>query len=112
MGFRAAQKFSLSDQPADLNFRTRTLARWFRMRYRFGPKWLRCAIKSRAPKRRRPPQRTRDFPRIEALGSLGRTTVGDPAVYGDYAAAGIDVEVPLFTGGLLSARQNEATFKG
>jgi hypothetical protein len=35
--------------------------------------------------------------------------MGDPGVYGDYAAAGIDVEVPLFAGGLLSARQKEAT---
>ena len=51
------------------------------------------------------------FPRIEALGSIGRTMVGDPAVYGDYGGAGIDVEVPLFTGGLFSARQKEATLK-
>jgi outer membrane protein TolC len=51
------------------------------------------------------------FPRIEALGSIGRTTVGDSSVYGDYGAAGIDVEVPLFTGGLLSARQREATLR-
>ena len=51
------------------------------------------------------------FPRIEALGSAGRTTVGDSSVLGTYAAAGIDVQVPLWTGGLLSARQNEATLR-
>jgi outer membrane protein len=51
------------------------------------------------------------FPRIEALGSAGRTTVGNSGVLGNYAAAGIDVEVPLWTGGLLSARQNEATLR-
>ena len=79
------------------------------MRYRIGLKWLCCAIKSSASQREASAAKDARFPRIEVVGSLGRTTVGDPAVYGNYAAAGIDVEVPLFTGGLLSARQKEAT---
>jgi outer membrane protein len=51
------------------------------------------------------------FPRVEALGTLGRTPVGDPGVTGNYAAAGINVEIPVFTGGLLSARQDEASLR-
>jgi outer membrane protein len=53
-------------------------------------------------------ERDARFPRVEALGTLGRTPLGDPGVQGNYAAAGINVEIPLFTGGLLSARQDEA----
>ena len=51
------------------------------------------------------------LPRVEAFGSFGRTPVGDPGVEGNYAAAGINVELPLFTGGLLSSRQNEAELR-
>jgi outer membrane protein len=51
------------------------------------------------------------FPRIEALGTLGRTTVGNSSVLDTYAAAGIDVQVPLWTGGLLSASYNETTLR-
>jgi outer membrane protein len=51
------------------------------------------------------------LPKIQALGSLGVTPVGDPGVEGRYAAAGVDVELPLFTGGLLSSRQKEASFR-
>ena len=53
-------------------------------------------------------ERDARFPRVEALGTLGRTPIGDPGVQGNYAAAGINVEIPVFTGGLLSARQDEA----
>src|SRR6202051_4721779 len=56
-------------------------------------------------------ERDARLPRVEALGSAGRTTVGNSSVLGNYAAAGINVEVPLWTGGLLSARQNEATLR-
>jgi outer membrane protein len=51
------------------------------------------------------------LPKLQAFGSFGTTPVGDPGVEGNYVAAGINVEVPLFTGGLLSSRQNEAELR-
>jgi outer membrane protein len=56
-------------------------------------------------------ERDARLPRIQALGAIGRTTVGDPGVTGNYAALGIDVEVPVFTGGLLSSREEEAKLR-
>lgn len=56
-------------------------------------------------------ERDARFPRVEALGTLGRTPIGDPGGQGNYAAAGINVEIPVFTGGLLSARQDEASLR-
>ena len=53
-------------------------------------------------------ERDARLPRITALGSAGRTPLGDPAVEGNYAAAGINVEVPIFNGSRLSARYQEA----
>ena len=51
------------------------------------------------------------LPRLEAFGSFGKTPVGDPEVEGNYSAGGINVELPLFTGGLLSSRQDAAELR-
>jgi outer membrane protein len=56
-------------------------------------------------------ERDARLPRIDALGTMGRTPLGDPGVTGNYAAAGINVSIPVFTGGLLSARQDEALLR-
>ena len=53
-------------------------------------------------------ERDARLPRIDAIGAIGRTPLGDPGVTGNYAAAGVNVSIPVFTGGLLSARQDEA----
>jgi outer membrane protein len=58
------------------------------------------------------------FPSIHALGAVGMTPVGNPAVApsGDafnntYAAIGGDMEVPIFNGFLFTARSKEASLK-
>lgn len=56
-------------------------------------------------------ERAARFPKITAMGSAGRTPIGDPGVEGNYSAAGINVEVPIFDGGRLSARYQEAVLK-
>jgi outer membrane protein len=64
-------------------------------------------------------ERDARLPKLQAFGSFGTTPVGDPGVKGggggltpgNYVAAGINVELPLFTGGLLSSRQKEAELR-
>jgi outer membrane protein len=56
-------------------------------------------------------ERDARLPRIDAIGAIGRTPIGDPGVTGNYAAAGVNVSIPVFTGGLLSARQDEALLR-
>ncbi len=56
-------------------------------------------------------ERDARLPKLQAFGSFGTTPVGDPGVQGNYVAAGINVELPLFTGGLLSSRQKEAQLR-
>jgi outer membrane protein len=56
-------------------------------------------------------ERDARLPRIDAIGTIGRTPIGDPGVTGNYAAAGVNVSIPVFTGGLLSARQDEALLR-
>jgi outer membrane protein len=110
MGFHSVQKFSLSDQPP-LKFPDKTVESLVSKALQIRPEVVALRDQVQGSQREAAAALDARFPKIEALGSLGRTTVGDPGVYGDYGAVGIDVEVPLFTGGLLSARQNEATLR-
>jgi outer membrane protein len=51
------------------------------------------------------------YPTISAVGAAGVVPVHDPALPDRYAAAGVVLSVPLFTGGLYAARQREAELK-
>jgi outer membrane protein len=51
------------------------------------------------------------LPRVDLIGVLGRTPAGDPSVRESYAAAGFNVQVPLFTGGRITARAREVALE-
>lgn len=51
------------------------------------------------------------FPTIGALGAVGVVPAGDQQVPGRYGAAGVNVNIPIFNGGLFKARQTEAELR-
>lgn len=51
------------------------------------------------------------YPTINALGSAGVVPAGESEVPNRYGAAGVNVSIPIFNGGLFKARQSEAEFK-
>ncbi len=51
------------------------------------------------------------YPTISALGAFGDSPVRDDRVYGPYAAAGVNIEIPIFNGSLYSARSREADLR-
>jgi outer membrane protein len=51
------------------------------------------------------------LPRISFATSAGRTAMGEERIRQTYGAAGVLVEVPIFTGGRLTARASEATLR-
>ncbi len=51
------------------------------------------------------------LPRVDMLATVGRTPTGDPVVRETYAAAGINVSIPIFTGGRITARAREVAFE-
>ncbi|HSZ78914.1 MAG TPA: TolC family protein [Chthoniobacterales bacterium] len=110
MGYHTVQKFSLSDPPP-LKLPDEKVELLVSKALQIRPEVVALRDQVKGAQREAAAAFDARFPRIEALGSIGRTTVGAPAVYGDYGAAGIDVEVPLFTGGLFSARQKEAALR-
>jgi outer membrane protein len=51
------------------------------------------------------------FPRLEILGVAGLTPYGQDQLLDRYAAAGFNLEVPIFEGHLFGARRAEANFR-
>ena len=51
------------------------------------------------------------YPTVSAVGSIGSLPIRDPRLPEHYAAAGVNVSIPLFNGGLNAARRTEAELK-
>lgn len=52
------------------------------------------------------------FPTVAALGAVGVSPVHGPQLQDAYAAAGLTITMPLYAGGLYTARQKEAELRG
>jgi outer membrane protein len=51
------------------------------------------------------------YPTISALAAFGDSPVRNDIIYGPYAAAGVNVEIPVFNGFLYSAKSREADLR-
>jgi outer membrane protein len=51
------------------------------------------------------------YPTVTAVATGGFVPLGDPRLGDNYAAAGVNLNFPIFTGGLYQARQREAQLK-
>jgi outer membrane protein len=56
-------------------------------------------------------ERALRYPSVSAVGSAGVVPVHDTELPDNYAAAGVIMNIPLFAGGLYSARQKEAELR-
>jgi outer membrane protein len=57
-------------------------------------------------------QRDAFFPTVEAMGVAGETPFRDPIITANwYGAVGVNVNIPVFNGFLLTAREREARFR-
>lgn len=56
-------------------------------------------------------QRDSRLPNVEAIGVAGSAPIHDNRLPNDYAAAGLQISLPLFAGGLYTARQHEAEYR-
>ena len=56
-------------------------------------------------------ERAARLPKVSLQAAFGRTPEGDDRVQQTYGAAGVNVELPLFTGGRLSARAEEVRLR-
>ncbi len=52
-----------------------------------------------------------NYPTIAAIGTVGVVPAGEAVVPGRYGAVGVNLNIPVFNGGLFKARQTEAELK-
>ncbi len=51
------------------------------------------------------------YPTVSALAAAGGVPAGEPQIPGVYGAVGINVNIPIFNGGLFHARESEAALR-
>ena len=56
-------------------------------------------------------ERKLSYPTLDVLGAAGQVPFHDHTLQGDYAAAGFNLNIPIFNGGLFAARRTEATLE-
>ena len=56
-------------------------------------------------------ERKLSYPTLNVLGAAGQIPFHDHTLQGDYAAAGFNLNIPVFNGGLFAARRSEAALE-
>ncbi|MGI4831692.1 MAG: TolC family protein [Janthinobacterium lividum] len=56
-------------------------------------------------------ERKLSYPTLNVLGAAGQIPFHDHTLQGDYAAAGFNLNIPVFNGGLFAARRTEAALE-
>jgi outer membrane protein len=111
LGYPTLQNFELVNEtetmnppPADID---QLLADAFAKR----PEILALEFESQSAEKLHLANRDQMFPTISALAAYGDSPVRDDRVYGPYAAAGVNLQIPIFNGFLYSARSREADLR-
>lgn len=111
LGYPNQQNFDLiSDSepmtppPADVD---PLIAQAFSMR----PEILALEFESESSEKLYRANRDQMLPTISALAAYGDAPVRDDRIYGPYAAAGVNVQIPIFNGFLFPARTHEADLR-
>jgi outer membrane protein len=110
LGYREPRRFALVPMP-QLAPPRGNLAEYIGQALAMRPEALALRHERDAAKRIAAAERAAHFPKVTLIGAAGRGTAGDPRVEGDYAAAGVNVELPIFAGFRLSARAQETALQ-
>ncbi len=110
LGYEQPHKFILADATVP-DLRDQTLSGLLGQTFETRPDLIALRDQVIAASKAATAEQRARLPRVNLLGSVGRTPLGDPQVRETYAAAGFDVELPLMTGGRLSARAREMEFR-
>jgi outer membrane protein len=75
------------------------------------PEILALEFQSESAEKLHKADRDQLYPTISALGAFGDSPVRDDRINGPYAAAGVNIEIPVFNGFLYSAKSHEADLR-
>ena len=108
LGYREFHQFQLVDQSPSTHAATNVVSDLVQTALGQRPELLQLRDQHDAALRFARAQRDARLPVLEAVGVAGGAPTHDSHLPDDYAAGGVQLSVPLFAGGLYSARQHEA----
>jgi len=110
MGMREPKAYTIREQtiPTELSTNAATLVE---QALAVRPEILRLRNEHESALKFARAERALHYPTISAVGSAGVVPIHDPQLPDNYAAAGVGLSMPLFVGGLYSARQKEAALR-
>ena len=111
LGYREAHTFVLADQPADAAAVEASAAALVEQALQDRPELANLRNQRDAAEKLARSLRDARLPTISAVFDAGNAPTHDARLPDNYSAAGITVSVPLFAGGLYSARQHEAELR-
>ena len=108
LGFADSQRFILTDEPLDINLPASPEA-LIHQALNQRPELASLRNETEAARRFAQAQVSAQYPKISAMGAAGISPIGNHTdIKSNYYAAGVNVEVPLFNGGNLDAKAQEA----
>jgi len=108
LGERQAQSFDLAEEPMPAPLTNNAMELVFEALAN-RPDLARFRYQSDAAKEFARAQNKLSYPTLSAVADGGLMPLGDSRLGDNYAAAGVNLSIPIFTGGLYRARQREAS---
>jgi outer membrane protein len=111
LGYREPKQFQLIEQTQTVSAATNEISELVQTALAQRPELLSLRDERDAALRFAKSQRDSRLPTIEVVGVAGDAPTHDNHLPDNYAAGGIQLSLPLFAGGLYTARQHEAELK-
>jgi len=110
MGLRESKSYRLVEQPLPPELST-NVSQFVEQAFQSRPDLLSLRNSRDAAFKFARAERALRYPTLSVIGSAGVIPIGDSALPKNYAAAGLSLTLPLYAGGLYSARQQEAELR-
>jgi outer membrane protein len=111
LGYREPQSFQLVESSQSIFFNTNDVSQLVETALARRPELLSLRNEHDAALRFAKSERDSRLPTISAVGVAGDAPIHDSHLPDNYAAGGLQLSMPLFAGGLYTARQREAELK-
>ncbi|HXS68517.1 MAG TPA: TolC family protein [Candidatus Polarisedimenticolia bacterium] len=111
LGYREFQRFKLAEEPESVLGNTNNVSALIDAALHDRPEIMALTDQHDAAQHFARAQRDSRLPMVSAVGAAGGSPIHDDRLPDTYAAAGLQLSVPLFAGGLYTARQHEAELR-
>ena len=111
LGFREFRHFNLVEEPLPSSVDTNDISGLINSALHDRPEILALMDERDAASRFARAQRDSRLPTVSAVGVAGGSPIHDDRLPDTYAAGGLQLSLPLFAGGLFTARQHEAELR-